>query len=181
MDKEKNINIVKPPKSRLIWGGIVFVSGFLSPLLIPYVISLDLSTTLTSIISGLLAIGVPELFMLIAVAILGKDGFQYLKQKIFRLFRKYGPPDTVSLRRYRLGLILFSVNLIAAFILPYIMDVIPFLKNNLLLIIISGDSILVISLFILGGDFWDKLRSLFIYSSRAVLLDKKQQKPIEND
>ena len=34
MKKEDKIEI-PPPKSRLIWGGIVFVSGFLAPLLIP--------------------------------------------------------------------------------------------------------------------------------------------------
>jgi hypothetical protein len=28
--------------------------------------------------------------------------------------------------------------------------------------------VLLISLFVLGGDFWDKLRALFVHSARAV-------------
>ena len=166
----------KPPKSRLIWGGIVFVSGFLSPLLIPWVLSLELSTGMKTLLSGLLALGIPELFMIIAVAILGKPGFTYLKSKIFNWFKKYGPPDTVSLLRYRAGLIFFLIPIILGFVLPYIWEHVPFIKQNILIIVISGDVMLFISLFILGGDFWDKLRSLFVYKSRAVLINSEPQK-----
>jgi hypothetical protein len=114
--------------------------------------------------------------MLIAVAILGKPGFNYLKSKIFKWFKKYGPPDTVSLTRYRIGLVFFLLPILLGFILPYIWELLPFIKEYLLIITISGDVILVISLFILGGDFWDKLRSLFVYNSRAVLINDQSHK-----
>ena len=179
---EKNKDeIVVPPKGRLIWGGIVFVSGFLSPLLIPLVIASDLTPGFKSLVSGLLALGIPELFMLIAVAILGKAGFSYLKSKIFSWFKKYGPPDTVSLTRYRIGLIFFLVPILLGFVLPYVWELVPFIKQNILIIVISGDVILLISLLILGGDFWDKLRSLFVYKSRAVLINDQTQKTIQHD
>jgi hypothetical protein len=179
---EKNkTEIVTPPKGRLIWGGIVFVSGFLAPLLIPWVLALEISTGMKSLISGLLALGIPELFMLIAVGILGKAGFQYLKKSIFSWFRKYGPPDTVSKTRYIVGLILFSSSIIQGLILPYIWEYVPTIEENLFYILISGDIILIASLFILGGDFWDKLRSLFVYRSRAILIDNPQQKPQGHD
>jgi hypothetical protein len=160
----------KPPNGRLITGGIVFITGFLSPLLIPWVLSLELSTSMKTLISGLLALGIPELFMIIAAAILGKPGFNYLKTKIFTWLKKYGPPDTVSLLRYRIGLIIFSFPILLGFILPYVWELIPFIKQNLFLIIISGDVMFFSSLLLLGGNFWDKLRSLFIYKSRAVLI-----------
>jgi len=89
----------KPPRNRLIWGTIVFVSGFLTPLFIPLVVSSELSTGLKSIISGLLAFGIPELFMIIAAGILGKSGFNYLKKYIRFVFRIYGTPDCVSKTR----------------------------------------------------------------------------------
>jgi hypothetical protein len=48
MEKEENtIESVEVPKSLLIIGGFVFVLGFLSPLLIPWVIRLDLSGGIT--------------------------------------------------------------------------------------------------------------------------------------
>ncbi len=171
----------KPPKGRLIWGGIVFISGFLSPLLIPWVLSLELSTGIKTLLSGLLALGIPELFMLIAVGILGKQGFQYLKKSIFSWFRKYGPPDTVSKSRYIIGLIFFSLSILSGIVLPYIWEFVPFIRNNLLYILITGDVLLVISLFVLGGDFWDKLRSLFVYKSRAVLINDQSKKINDHD
>ena len=177
MKEDSKFEIAVPPKGRLIWGGIVFVSGFLAPLLIPWVLSLEISTGMKSLISGLLALGIPELFMLIAVGILGKSGFQYLKKSIFGWFRKYGPPETVSKTRYIVGLILFSSSIILGFVLPYIWEYVPAIEENLFYILISGDIILIASLFVLGGDFWDKLRSLFVYRSRAVLIDNPQQKP----
>jgi hypothetical protein len=164
----------KPSQPRLLWGTVVFIMGFLSPLLIPWVLSLQLSTGVKSVMSGFLAFGIPELFILIAVGILGKDGFQYLKRIISLLFRRYGPPDVVSKSRYIFGLILFSYTLILGFVLPYIWTYIPFIEDHLLYILISSDIILLISLFILGGDFWDKLRSLFIYRSRSILVDNPQ-------
>ena len=87
MEKKTPTISEKPPGNRLFWGSIVFISGFLSPLLIPFVIATDLSTGLKSLVSGLLAFGIPELFMIIAVAILGKPGFNYLKSKIFKWFK----------------------------------------------------------------------------------------------
>ncbi len=179
MEEENKVEFKAPPKGRLIWGGIVFVSGFLSPLLIPWVLTLEISTGMKSLISGLLALGIPELFMLIAIGILGKAGFQYLKKSIFSWFKKYGPPDTVSKPRYTIGLILFSLSILSGIGLPYIWGLVPLVEENLLYIVLSGDVILILSLFVLGGDFWDKLRSLFIYRSRAILID--EQKPTKDD
>jgi hypothetical protein len=162
MKEESKVEIVVPPKGRLIWGGIVFVSGFLAPLLIPWVLSLEISTGMKSLISGLLALGIPELFMLIAVGILGKSGYEYLKQKVFAVFKKYGPPDEVSPLRYGIGLIMFWFPILIALLLPYIAPFTPEVEKIELWIFISGDVILLLSLFVLGGNFWDKLRGLFI-------------------
>ncbi len=177
----QKIGMQKPPNNRLIWGGIIFISGFLSPLFIPLVVASDLSTTIKSVLSGLLALGIPEIFMIIAVAILGKSGFTYLKSTIFSWFKKYGPPDTVSPFRYRLGLILFSIPLILGIVQPYIEEYIQFMEQYHLYFIISGDILLLISLFVLGGDFWDKLRSLFVYKSRAMLISDQSQKTNDHD
>jgi len=152
-----------PPKGRLIAGTIVFISGFLSPLFIPLVLNTDLSTGLKTTISGLLALGIPELFMIIAVAILGKQGFDYLKSIIAKWFRKYGPPDKVSKTRFRIGLFMFCFPLVLGWALPYFGHHIPFYESNKLWFFIAGDVMFILSFFILGGDFWGKIRSLFIH------------------
>jgi hypothetical protein len=88
---------VKVPRNRLIIGTIVFISGFLMPLLVPLVAKSGLPVAWKTILSALLLLGIPELFMLITVAILGKDGYQFLKQKVLGYFKKYGPPEQVLL------------------------------------------------------------------------------------
>ena len=97
-------NPASPPRSRFILGGAIFISGFLSPLLIPLVTDSDLSAEWKVLVSGILVLGLPEVFMLIAVAILGKQGFDYLKTHLWKFIR---PADKVSVARYRTGLILF--------------------------------------------------------------------------
>ena len=57
-----------------------------------------------SFVSGALLIGAPEVFSLVSIAILGKDGFNYLKEKIFALLRRAAPSAKVSRTRYRIGL-----------------------------------------------------------------------------
>lgn len=85
-----------PSKFRLILGGVIFVSGFLSPLLIPLVTNSDLSTEWKTTLSGVLLLGIPEIFMLIAVTALGKEGFDYLNSYLWEAIR---PADKVSVVR----------------------------------------------------------------------------------
>ena len=106
--------------------------------------------------------------MVLAVAVLGKAGFNYLKQVLFRFLGKhFAPPETVSLVRYRIGLILFSIPLLFGWVVPYLAGHFPIFDEHRLLFAIIGDVLLFISLFVLGGEFWDKLRSLFIHSAKV--------------
>jgi len=156
----------KPPGNRLFWGTIIFIAGFLTPLFIPLVLSSGLSTGIKSVLSGLLAFGIPELFMIIAAGIMGKSGFNYLKRFLLILLRKYGPPDTVSKTRYIIGLVMFFIPILFALVLPYLFKYIDFISDNYLIISISTDVLLFLSLFVLGGDFWDKLSGLFNRNAR---------------
>lgn len=153
-------------KARLIFGGTVIVVGFMSPLLIPFVASLDWSIGLKSAISGLLALGIPEVFMIIGVAILGKGGYQFLKEKLFRLLKQFAPPDKVSLTRHRIGLVMFCLPLLIGWIGPYLVHVFPDIKELPLWSYIVGDVIFIASFMVLGGDFWDKLNGLFQYNTK---------------
>jgi len=172
---EKNIHTEGlPRKGKLVTAGIIFITGFLCPLLIPIVTSSDLSTGWKATLSGLLALGIPELFMIIAAAVAGKEGFGYIKSKIYGFLKKHGPPDTVSKTRYRIGLVLFLIPIIAGWLIPYFTHLIPSYEKNSSLINVIGDVVLITSLFVLGGDFWDKLRSLFIYGAKVVFPNKSR-------
>jgi hypothetical protein len=175
MDEKSNQTDNLPPKGKLVAAGIIFISGFLSPLLIPIVTSSNLSVGWKTALSGLLALGIPELFMIIAAAVAGKEGFKYIKSKIFGFLKKHGPPDTVSKTRYRIGLVLFIIPILAGWLLPYFSHLIPSYEEKRILINIIGDIVLITSLLVLGGDFWDKLRSLFIYGAKVVFPKKNYE------
>ena len=155
-------------KKKIITGTIVFIIGQLSPLIfIPIVISLDLPSGWTTAISGLLMFGIPELAILAAVAIMGKEGFNFIKQKIFGFFKKMAPPGTVSRTRYRIGLVMFVIPFFIAWLMPYFEDLFPVLERFGLYFNIGGDLLLVASLFVLGGDFWDKIGALFVQDAKV--------------
>jgi len=149
----------------------VFVVGFASPLLVPFVARSDLSAGWKTTLSGLLLVGIPELFTLVAVAILGREGFNCLtggiKQRLGAFMTEHGPAQTVSAKRYKIGLIMFLIPILFGWAAPYAEHHIPGYVSNQLLYAFIGDVLLISSLFVLGGEFWDKLRSLFVHGARA--------------
>ena len=161
-----------PPRGRLIVGGVVFVAGFAAPALIPVVAASGLPASWKTALSGLLMVGIPELGMMAAVAILGKDGFEFLtggiKRRLGVFFKEHGPAEHVSPKRYKIGLVMFLVPILIGWAAPYLGHHIPGYEGNELLYAIVGDVLLFSSLFVLGGEFWDKLRSLFVHPARAV-------------
>ena len=149
-----------PARSRLILGSVIFISGFLSPLLIPLVTDSRLSMEWKTAISGALVLGVPEVFMLIAVSILGKPGFDYLKSHLWKFIR---PADKVSALRYRTGLFLLFLPVLFGWLSPYLEVWFTSLSEYQIRLAIMGDVIFAVSLFVLGGDFWLKIKALFIH------------------
>jgi hypothetical protein len=157
----------KRSKTKLTVGVVILVLGFFSPLLIPLVVATNWSATTKSIISGLLAFGIPELFMLLAVVVMGKPGYEYIKGKVGRYFKQYLPPDQVSRKRYYLGLVLFSIPIVFGILQPYLAHFIPLLKELPLWPHLALDVTFIIGILVLGGDFWDKLSGLFHYEVTA--------------
>ena len=156
---------------RLRLGLIILVVGFLSPLAIPLVTATELSSKWKALISGALAVGLPEALSIIAIAIMGKSGFNFLKERFFGLIKKYGPPDRVSQARYRIGLVMFLFPVIFGWLGPYGAHRIPGYEAHRLAVSVIGDVMFVASLFVLGGDFWDKVRALFVHQARVALPD----------
>lgn len=160
------VNSTKISKTRLYGGATILIIGFMSPLLIPFVTSSNLSNGSKATISGLLAFGIPELFMLIAIAVMGKQGYEFLKSKIFKYLSTFAPPDSVSLIRYRIGLVLFFAPLVVGWLHPYLSNYFIFFKDLPIGAYIIGDALFFSSFFVLGGDFWDKFSALFNHKTK---------------
>ena len=161
-------NAPETSRSKLILGGVILVVGFMSPLLIPFVVGSDLAISYKKILAGLLAFGIPELFMLIAVAVMGKEGYEFIKEKAFKYLKRFAPSDEVSLVRYRIGLVMFSFPIIFGVAQPYLGHYFSFFKEFPLGFTITTDILFISSFFVLGGDFWDKLSGLFRHQVKVI-------------
>ena len=153
-------------------GVALFVLGFAAPLAIPLVVASALPTPWKTALSGALALGVPEIMMVVAAAVMGKEGFAELKRRFGRLLKKYGPPERVGGARYRVGLAMFTLPLLVAWLAPYLGHHLPGFETHPMWWHIGGDLVFFSSLFVLGGEFWDKLRALFVYEAKAVLPER---------
>jgi hypothetical protein len=156
-----------PTGWRFRLGLIFFVLGWLCPLVIPLVTRSDLPVETKTLLSGFLLIGVPEIFSVISIVILGKPGFEYIKTKVFAFLKLVVPRGQVSRTRYRIGLFMLLLHVAYACLTYYAPDLIPRYSEDRITINLIADFLFVVTLFVLGGDFWDKLRALFLYDAKA--------------
>lgn len=156
---------------RLKLGIVILLLSIILPVAgVPVVTSLELSATMATTFSAALLI-TAEILGIVAIAVMGKSGFALIKNSVFGFLKQYGPPDHVSRLRYNVGLIMFATPLVFALISGYAADLIPGFIENPLPYAIAGDITLILSLFVLGGDFWDKVQALFLYDAK-VMIDK---------
>src|SRR5262249_20998934 len=100
----------------------------------------------------------PKVGVLAAIAILGKPGFAYLKRLAFGYLK---PTADVSPVRHRIGIVMFVAAMLLSFLEPY-----GFFRPDYTVrgvrYALAVDLLLLVSLFVLGGNFWDKIRALFV-------------------
>jgi len=135
---------------RLQLGAALFGLSILLPVVgIPLVTALGLSTTMTASVSGALLVGA-EVLGVCAVAVMGKSGYAFIKNRVFGFLKQHGPPQKVS-----------------RWLSIYISKWMPGLLSYPLPYAVGGDILILASLLVLGGDFWDKIRSLFIHDAEV--------------
>ncbi len=163
-----NKPIAPPPGRRFRLGIFFFVLSFISPVGAAIVALTNLSTALKATLGGLFLAGIPEVCTMLAVACMGKAGFAYVKNRLMAVLRRYSPPREVGRVRYYIGLAMWFIPAVYAWVLLYIsLDWIPGFPEHRIPIALSFDFIFICSFFVLGGDFWDKVRALFMYRAKA--------------
>ena len=157
------------------WLGLaLFVVSIGWPVLIPILPLLGASATVTASFSGAMIV-LADLMLLLGAAVAGKEGCAFIKARVFGIVRSYGPPRKVSRTRYTIGLMMFSAPMIFGWASPYFGHHLPGFETSTLIYAVAGDALLLFSLFVLGGAFWDKLRSLFQHNAYVVIPDKQTQ------
>ena len=153
---------------RLKLGVALFGLSIVLPVLgVPLVAAMGLSDATVATVSGVL-LGGAEVLGIVAVAVMGKTGYAYIKNRVFGFLKQYGPPAEVSRTRYTIGLVMFAVPIVFGWVAPYAAKLIPVFTHTPFRYALGGDLVLLASLFVLGGDFWDKVRALFFHGAKAV-------------
>ena len=117
-----------------------------------------------------------KVFLLASVIVLGRAGFDRIKQQFVGAFRRHVMRDEVGPWRYRIGLVFFVVPLVFAWKAPYVTEFMPILGRHSTTAAIVTDVVFIVSLFVLGGEFWDKLRALFVRKA-VVILPENERRP----
>ena len=81
---------------------------------------------------------------------------------LFGQAKRLVPVQRVSPTRHVIGLFMFFLPILSATLEPYVDAVAPGVRPNLWQLQVLGDVMLIASFFVLGGDFWNKLRGLFV-------------------
>lgn len=158
---------------RLRLGATIFVISFCSPILIPLVTGSDLDTEWKTALSGLLAFGIPELGAIIAVAIMGKPGYEMIKNRLLAQLQHLRPAESVSLTRYRIGLAMFCLPLLYGWLDPYVYNLFIESERHWSWSLVL-DLVFIASFFVLGGGFWDKIRALFLHREAVAVAEIPQ-------
>ncbi len=171
-DHKKETTEPQKPAWNVTLGIGLFGFSIILPLAgIPIVAAIELSTTAAASTVALL-LGLAEVCSLAAIAVMGKNGYAYLKGKLSRFVKSYAPPQEVSKMRYSVGLIMFCIPMIVGWIAPYLFAFFPSLTPSSFTWALVGDALFLTSLFVLGGNFWDKLHSLFIHNAHPTFTKK---------
>ena len=151
--------------ARFYTGAAIFAMGFLSWGLVPLASAAGWSgTQIASLTGGIFVVN--KVAMLVAIAVMGKPGFNRLKRLLVGGLRRVGPPARVSRNRHGVGIVLFTMAIVLSWLKPYAFG----LDAGGLYELVTQvplTVLLLVSVFVLGGDFWDKLGALCRYRTKV--------------
>ncbi|MBM3461831.1 MAG: hypothetical protein FJX76_06990 [Armatimonadetes bacterium] len=145
-----------PGGFRYYAGWFFFILTLGLPVLALIIPSLGLPAATTTVVTGALIVGGPEIAMILAVTFWGRETFAHFTG---RLKASVTPPPSVSPTRYRVGLALFLGSALPSWLIAYLPHLLS--DSARVPVLASADLIFVARFFVLGGEFWGKLRALF--------------------
>lgn len=155
------------PEWRFKLGIFIFIFAFALWLLLPLAASMSVPGPRIAAMTGVIFVA-NKVLLLTCIAVMGKAGFQQLKGMIFGYTKGLTPSGPVGPTRHTIGLVMFCLPLLSATLEPYVDQFFPGLRPNLWQLQALGDLMLVGSFFVLGGDFWSKIRALFVRTAKVV-------------
>ena len=154
-----------PPAPRKDWrfyaGMTAMALAVIMPLSALVVPVLGLSTTQSALLAGVLLAGGPEVLCILAVALLGKEAFLYFAHRAKTALRRAVIDQPASKARYYTGLVVILVELAGrAHVYAYAPALTP-QGDARIYLLAATDLAFVVSVFLMGGEFWEKVRRIF--------------------
>ena len=151
-------------KLKFYVGLILFCVGLFLPLLGLVVPFLNLPVLTKTVITGMLVVGGPEIFMILGVVFAGKETMNFIKKRFKSFFTK-----PVGRARHYTGVFMMLLSILASWSLTYfyLLTETATTDETKLLMIGCADLVFVASFFILGAPFWQKLTNLFTWSGTS--------------
>jgi hypothetical protein len=152
-----------------LWIGVVlFGVSNAPPAALPLVANSDWSSSAKSVANALLFFVAPQLLLLASVLVLGRTNHDRLYDATVRALDRCKPRGDVGPVRYKVGLVLFVLPMSFTCIQAYAPGLISGEGPSRVWVTALAHATFLFSLVVLGGDFWDKLRALFVRDARAV-------------
>ncbi|PSJ59473.1 hypothetical protein C7I85_17090 [Mesorhizobium soli] len=136
-------------------------------LAIPLLATLGVPAATLAAVTGAVFI-INKLLLILIIALVGKAGFQQLKNAVASHIPRLGTVGPIGPVRHAIGLAMFWVPLTWSLLEPYIDYFWPGWRPNQWAYQLLGDLIFITGIFVLGGNFWEKVRALFIRTARVV-------------
>jgi len=153
--------------TRLKLGIALLVLGLIMPAGTVFIAGTEWPGVVKTLVGGILLFGL-EIMMIPAVALMGKENYDRIINRVKGVLKTLKPAGNVGRTRYTIGLVLFLAPLLFAWIASYVPSWLPEDYTVRVWVNLGLDLAVVASLFVLGGDFWDKLQALFLNDARVV-------------
>lgn len=156
-------------QARFVIGCVLLGIGILCGLSVPFISFFHITHDKAAIVSFLMLSHHGLTFL--SIAVMGRANFERLMAPVHRAAARAGekikPAGNISRERYQIGLIML-VTPIFALTAMHLINENHLTHHARVIISLVMQTVFLISFFVLGGDFWDKARALFVWDARAV-------------
>jgi hypothetical protein len=126
----------------------------------------DLPATHAAALAGILVAGGPEVLILLAAAVLGRENFDRIVGAAQRFVVTAFFSRPVSKPRYYFGVALSLVTMVPVYLAGYVPMLLPTGEGRIVVLAVA-DLLFILSIFIMGGEFWGKFRRLFVWEGKV--------------
>ncbi|MGQ0593643.1 MAG: hypothetical protein ACT4QB_13640 [Gammaproteobacteria bacterium] len=173
MTTPRHTGVAEPPPAppvlnrdwRFHTGMAALILSLIMPLFAFLVPLVGLTVAESAVAVGVLIAGGPEVVGLLGVALLGRNAFQYFSYKIRTKLRQIVLTTRVSKSRYYCGLTITLTSLLLIYVYGHFPDWLPLGEMRFYIVAAAGVSFLL-GMFLMGGEFWDKFRRLFLWEGK---------------